>query len=49
MADDFIFILILFVNQPKNLPPTGSSVGKAPDYRAGGRGFKPRPDQKTGS
>ena len=30
-------------------PPTGSSVGKVPDYRAEGRGFKPRPDQKPGS
>ena len=26
-----------------------SSVGRAPDYRAGGRGFKPRPDQHSGS
>ena len=26
-----------------------SSVGKGPDYRAGGRGFEPRPDQKPGS
>ena len=28
--------------------PVGS-VGRAPDYRAGGRGFKPRPDQHSGS
>ena len=26
-----------------------SSVGWASDYRAGGRGFKPRPDQHSGS
>ena len=26
-----------------------SSVGRAPDCRAGGRGFKPRPDQHSGS
>ena len=24
-------------------------VGRVPDYRAGGRGFKPRPDQHSGS
>ena len=28
--------------------PVGS-VGRASDYRAGGRGFKPRPDQHSGS
>ena len=26
-----------------------SSVGRAPVYWAGGRGFKPRPDQHSGS
>ena len=26
-----------------------SSVGRVPDYRAGGRGFKPRPDHHLGS
>ena len=26
-----------------------SSVGRVPDYRAGGRGFKPRPDHHSGS
>ena len=26
-----------------------SSVGRVPDYRAGGRGFKHRPDQHSGS
>ena len=26
-----------------------SSVGRVPDYRAGGCGFKPRPDQHSGS
>ena len=26
-----------------------SSVGRVPDYRAGRRGFKPRPDQHSGS
>ena len=26
-----------------------SSVGRVPDYRAGGRGFKPQPDQHSGS
>ena len=26
-----------------------SSIGKAPDHRAGGRGFEPRPDHKPGS
>ena len=25
------------------------SIGRAPDYRAGGRGFKLRPDQHSGS
>ena len=25
------------------------SVGRVPDYCAGGRGFKPQPDQHTGS
>ena len=28
--------------------PVGS-VGRVPDYRAGGRGFKARPDQHSGS
>ena len=28
--------------------PVGS-VGRVPDYRAGGRGFKSRPDQHSGS
>ena len=31
-----------------NRRPVGS-VGRVPDYRAGGRGFKPRPDQHSGS
>ena len=26
-----------------------SSVGRVPDYRAGGRGFEPRPDHHSGS
>ena len=26
-----------------------SSVGRVPDYRAGGRGFKSQPDQHSGS
>ena len=33
---------------PKNSRPVGS-VGCVPDYRAGGRGFEPRPDQHSGS
>ena len=28
---------------------TVSSVGRVPDYRAGGRGFEPRPDHHSGS
>ena len=31
-----------------NRRPVGS-VGRVPDYRAGGRGFKPRSDQHSGS
>ena len=33
---------------PANRRPV-SSVGRVPDYRAGGRGFKHRPDQHSGS
>ena len=32
-----------------DLPMNRRSVGRVPDYRAGGRGFKPRPDQHSGS
>ena len=32
----------------KDRRPVGS-LGRVPDYRAGGRGFKPRPDQHSGS
>ena len=34
--------------QTTNRRPVGS-VGRVPDYRAGGRGFKPRPDHHSGS
>ena len=33
---------------PNARRPVGS-VGRVPDYHAGGRGFKPRPDQHSGS
>ena len=36
----------------KLIRPNGrpvSSVGRVPDYRAGGRGFKPRPDHLSGT
>ena len=35
------------INCPSDYPV--SSVGTAPDCRAGGRRFKPRPDQHSGS
>ena len=34
--------------QENDCRPVGS-VGRVPDYRAGGRGFKPRPEQHSGS
>ena len=36
------------LNAEDDRRPVGS-VGRIPDYRAGGRGFKPWPDQHSGS
>ena len=36
------------ITQMEHRRPVGS-LGRVPDYRAGGRGFKPRPDQHSGS
>ena len=51
--NDFIVIPVSVwaataVDRDRNRRPVGS-VGKVPDYRAGGRGFKARPDQHSGS
>ena len=42
-----IIIIIIIIIIPYRRPV--GSVGWAPDYRAGGRGFEPRPDQHLGS
>ena len=41
--------LILDLSSPTGNSVNDSSVGRAPDCRAGGRRFKPRPDQHSGS
>ena len=57
LATNYIHLIIIRSRMSQPYPATTpskirrpvGSVGRVPDYRAGGRGFKPRPDQHSGS